>query len=101
VATLRVVLDATTVKVKLADSSISTRAKGVVTVTVSAKSGKPTGAVTVHYGSKSKIVKVGASGKVKVTLPKIKKGNYRVYASYAGSARYASDISPKLTLKVR
>jgi hypothetical protein len=98
-----VVKIATRVTVKLSDKSISPKKKETVTVTVHPTSKKPTGTVTVHYGSKSTSVKISAAkkGTVRVMLPKLKKGTYKIYATYKGSTVFASDSSPKVTLKVK
>ena len=94
---------ATTVKVTLAKKSITHTSHAKVTVRVSPTSGKPTGTVTVHYGTKSKKVTLSAAkkGSVSITLPLLKKGTYKVYASYGGNATYAADSSTKVTLTVR
>jgi len=93
----------TTTKVALAKKTISTKKKATVVVTVSPKAEKATGKVTLHYGSKTKTVTLKASdkGKISVKLPKLKKGSYTIYATYAGNSTLASDTSGKVTLKVK
>ena len=87
----------------IADKHITKSQKAKIKVTVAPTSSKPTGTVTVHYGSKTKSVKLtaGDKGKVTVTLPKLKKGTYKVYATYGGSSKFASDSSTKATLVVK
>lgn len=86
----------------LADRSISTDQKAKVSITVSPVASKPTGTVVVHYGSRTKTVKLYSSsnGKVSVSLPKLKKGTYKVWAEYKGSSTQAADKSPRVTLRV-
>jgi beta-glucosidase len=102
-ASLLTVKTVSTATVKLADSSISTRKHAKVTITVAPTSVKATGTVTVHYGSKTVTANLAASNKgvVTVSLPKLKKGTYSVYAEYGGSSTVAPDASPKVTLKVK
>lgn len=87
----------------IVDNHITKAQHARVKVSVAPKSQKPTGTVTVHYGSKSKSVKLtaAAKGSVTVTLPKLKKGSYTVYATYSGSSRFASDSSSTAKLTVR
>jgi len=90
--------------ITIADSTITTKKKARVTVVVAAStSDAETGTVVVHYGSKSKSVTLHTAdkGKVAVTLPKLKKGSYKVWAEYKGNASIAGDNSVKKTLKVR
>ena len=100
---LTVKLLTSTAKVSLADKSITTKQKAKVTVTVSPVASAPTGTAVVHYGSKTKTVKLYASskGKVSTTLPKLKKGTYKVWVEYSGSSTQAPDTSSKVTLKVK
>jgi len=93
----------TVAKAKLADRSITSKQKAKVSVTVAPTSKKPTGTVTVHYGSKSVSAKLKASdkGTVTVSLPKLKKGKYKVYVEYEGSSTFAADNSTKTTLVVK
>lgn len=90
-------------KAKLSDSTITKSTKGKVKVTVSPTADNPTGTVTVHYGSKTKkaTLKASADGEVTVTLPKLKRGTYKVWVTYAGSDEFASSTSSKVTLRVR
>ena len=99
---LSVKLLKSTATVKLADKSITTKQKAKVSIYVSPLASKPTGTAVLHYGSKTKTVKLYASsnGKVTVTLPKLKKGTYKVWVDYKGSSTQAADKSAKVTLKV-
>ena len=89
--------------VKLASKTVSSSKKAVVTITVSPTASKPTGTVTVHYGSKTKTVSLtsGKKGKVSVTLPKLKKGEYTIYANFNGSTNFKTSTSSKVTLTVK
>jgi len=90
--------------VKLKDSTITSATSGKVVVKVKASgAGRETGTVVVHYGSKKKTVtlKSAHKGSITVTLPRLKKGSYKVWAEYKGNADVEGDSSPKTTLKVR
>ena len=93
----------TTTAVVIADSTITSSQNAKLTVTVKPVSSKPSGSVVIHYGNKTKTVTLAKSdnGKISVTLPKLKKGTYTVYASYRGSSTHKADASVKHTLKVR
>lgn len=105
VPTNAVTVDAkATTSIKLVDSTITTKQKAKVKVTVSASNGaSETGKVIVYYDKKHKTVTLKKSdhGKITVTLPKLKKGTYTVYAKYEGTSSIDSDNSSKKTLKVR
>jgi len=95
---------ASTTKVKLSDPTITTKAKAKAIVTVKADgSGKETGTVIVHYGSKTKkdVMHTSDKGRIVVTLPKLKKGTYKVWAEFRGNSTVAADTSVKKNLKVR
>ncbi|WP_456695992.1 Ig-like domain repeat protein [Aeromicrobium sp. P5_D10] len=84
----------------------TSKKKGKATVTVTAPSGlaKATGKVTVTLkkGSSKKTIKATLSGgKKSITLPKLKKGTWKVTVSYAGDSRYTSAKSKTYTLKVK
>lgn len=90
----------------LSDSTITTKVKEKVKITVKAPgSTQETGKVVVHYGSKSKsktaTLTASDKGKVTVTLPKLKKGTYKVWVEYKGSSTVLADNSVKKNLKVR
>jgi beta-glucosidase len=93
----------TKVTAKLVDRTITRKNHGVVKVRVKPVDEHPTGKVVVHYGSKTKTVKLTASddGTLRVTLPKLKKGTVKVWAKYTGSSAFTPDASPKIKLKVR
>ena len=98
---LTVKLLASVAKVTLADRSITTKQKAKATVTVNPTTA--TGTAVLHYGSKTKTLKLTASskGKVQATLPKLKKGTYKVWVEYKGSSTQAADKSPRVTLRVK
>ena len=80
--------------------------KGKATVTITAPSGlaKATGTVRVvlQKGSaKRTITKRLSSGKTTVTLPKLKKGSYKVKITYLGDTTYAVSRTTSTTLRVK
>ena len=90
--------------IKIADSTITTKQKAKVTVTVAAGSkATETGLVVLHYGSKIKkyTLKKSDKGKAVFTLPKLKKGTYKIYANYRGNSTIDDDKSITKNLKVR
>jgi len=98
-----------TVTVKLAKKKVSKKAKAKVTIIVKlgAITKKPTGKITLTYGSKSRTytLKAAKKGKLTVRLPQLGKGKYRIKAKYTPAKKFAkvatSGTSPKVTLKVR
>jgi hypothetical protein len=102
-ATRLTVKAVTKVTVRLKDSSITKKTHAKVVVTVAPTAKKPTGTVTVKYGSTSKKVKLTASmkGRVVIELRLLKKGRYSITATYSGSSTFASDASTKVLLRVR
>jgi hypothetical protein len=93
-----------TTTISLSDPTITTKVKEKVTVRVKADgSGKETGTVVVHYDSKTKtdVMHSGDHGKIVVTLPKLKKGTYTIWAEYKGNSDVVGDKSIKKNLKVR
>lgn len=88
----------------LTKTSINAKQRTSVTVRVRASGTSPTGQVrvAVKRGGKTRIV-TGTlrNGKVKLALPKLKKGTYTVSAWYRGSATVATDAAPSVRLKVR
>jgi len=83
----------------------TSKKKGKATVTVSAPSGlaKASGKVTVTIKGKSnKTIKTTLSGgKKSITLPKLKKGTYKVTVSYAGDKNYVAQKSSTIKVKVK
>ena len=96
-------LSATTVK--MAHTKITTKKRAVVTATVTPEASvAATGTVTVKVSRSGKTVKsykvaIGANGAVKLTLPKLKAGSYKVAVSYPGSSSIVSS-SKSATFKV-
>lgn len=86
------------ISAKLAKTKIKASARGKVTVKV-APSGA-TGKITIKSGSK--VVGTGTvkNGKVTIKLKKLKKGTYRLIATYSGNSNFTSAKTAKLTLKV-
>jgi hypothetical protein len=92
-AAIPVAKDSSTLSVKL-PSSFKKKKTTKVTVTLSkgASALPTTGSVRVYYGSKyvTATYKATTPATVTVTLPKLKKGTYKVYVKYLGSAKYGS-----------
>ena len=100
----KTVIGSSTTTSKLAKSTIKSTSKGVFTVTVKTNpAGGAVGTVKVTYGSKSTTVSLTAAknGVLKVTLPKLKKGTYKVSAKFSGNATVgaSSVASKKLVVK--
>jgi enterochelin esterase-like enzyme len=93
---------ATTTNAKLARAKVVPTAHAKVQIRVRPAAAKPTGKVIVHYGEKSTTVKLKAAahGTMTVVLPRLKKGTYKVYATYAGSSTLKASSSARATLKV-
>ncbi len=91
---------ASTLKLSKKKIKASKKAKATVTVKVSGSSIKASGKVTLKAGSK--VVGTGTvkNGKASVTLKKLKKGTYKIKATFAGGASYASSATKTVTLKV-
>lgn len=103
VGTLKVVKASAKVSATLVQSTIRSSIAPKVAVTVKASSvAQPAGKVTVKYGSKTKTVtlKASAKGRVTVTLPKLKKGSYKVVVTYT-DAYGTSAKSTSHTLHVK
>ncbi len=87
---------------KLAKAKVPSKKKGKVTVTVKAPGlSNPTGLVQIKKGKKV-LAKgtIKSGGKVVVTLPKLKKGTYKLVAFYAGNDQVTASKSKAVTLKV-
>jgi hypothetical protein len=83
----------------------TSKKKGKATITVASNSGlaKATGKVTITLKGKSKktIKTTLSGGKRSITLPKLKKGTYKVTVSYAGDKNYVGQKSSTLKLKIK
>ena len=103
VSKLKVNLLPSTASVALADSSITTKQRAKVAITVRPTGAGTTGTAVLHVGTKTKTVQLTAAskGRVTVTLPTFKKGTYKVWVEYKGNATRAADTSSKITLKVK
>jgi len=101
---LSIAKDAAKLTAKL-PASFKKKKKTTITVTLARGASviPATGSVRVYYGSKYVTVKYTATTKstVKVVLPKLKKGTYKVYAKYLGSAKYATVSTPVKTIKAK
>lgn len=105
--TLVVAKDTVTISNKVSKKP-TTKKSGKTTVTVKAKSSsiKPGGKVTVYFKkSGQKTVKTSAktlkNGKVVITVPKLKKGTWKISVKYAAGTGYTSVSSKSVgTVKV-
>jgi hypothetical protein len=103
VVTVTVTKARSTTKVS-ASKRIRTSTRLAVTTTVGSSAGRPAGTVTVtvRKGGKTVARRIGvldAKGRVRVTLPRLKKGTYRLTSTYSGSDTVAGS-SRKTTVKV-
>ena len=78
-----------------AKNRISTSTRLAVTSRVTSSAGRPTGKVTVSVTRNGRTVVsragwIDAKGQVRVTLPRLKKGTYRVTSRFAGSSTTAA-----------
>jgi hypothetical protein len=101
--TVRVAKAASSVRLSAKDR-VRTTSRLTVTSRVTSSAGRPTGKVTVSVRRNGKTVAsrtgwVDARGRVRVTLPRLKKGTYRVTSTYAGNGT-VSGSSAKTTVKV-
>ncbi len=87
-------------KAKVAPAKVTTAKRAKVTVTVAASGLTPTGKVSiVANGKVLKTVTVKA-GKATVTLPRLRKGTYRITARYAGNGQALASTSKAVKLTV-
>ncbi len=88
--------------IKLSKKTIRASKKAKVTITVKAPGSSilATGKVTVKAGKK--IVGTGTvkNGKVTLNLKKLKKGSYKLKATFAGNANFGASTTKSITLKV-
>jgi hypothetical protein len=103
--TLAVAKAASAVRVSAKDR-IRTSTRLAVTSRVTSPAGRPTGKVTVSVTRNGKTVVrragwVDAKGQVRVKLPTLKKGTYRVTSRYAGSSSIAASSTTTTVTVVR
>ncbi|ROS30438.1 hypothetical protein [Cellulomonas sp. PhB150] len=95
-----------TVTATLADRSVRSSSRAKVVVKVTGQVG-PRGTVKVRYGSRSVVVKMTpkSNNRVTVVLPKLKRGTYKVSATFTPTGSSASCLTPasssSRTLRVR
>ncbi|RHA37911.1 hypothetical protein [Cellulomonas rhizosphaerae] len=84
-----------TVSATLVDRSVRTSSRAKVVVKVTGQVG-PRGTVKVRYGSKAVSVKMVPTSKNRVTvvLPKLKRGTYKVSATFTPTGSSASCLTP-------
>jgi hypothetical protein len=87
---------ATATKASLAKKKVTTAQRAKVTVTVT---GATTGAVSAKVGGQV-VSGTLSGGRVTLTLPRLKKGTYRVKVSFAGTTTAAASTASPVTLKV-
>jgi len=95
------------IKVKLKKKVIKPSTKAKVLVRVQMPVARPTGKIKVIVGKKSKTVTMKAkhNGRLTVTLPKLKKGTYKVRVKYTPTGYFKGKVKAKtshpVNLKVR
>jgi len=107
---VKVVKQTPSVGIKLKSKSIKRSQKAKVTITVKAGSitKKPAGKLKLTYGKSSRTytLKAAKKGKLIVTLPKLKKGTYKIKVKYTPAGKTLKKYvkakgSKTLTLKVK
>jgi hypothetical protein len=100
--TLSVSKAKTTSTLKLSKSKIKAKkkAKATVTVKINGSSLKANGKVTLKAGSKTVGTGTVKNGKATITLKKLKKGSYKIKATFAGTSNYGASTTKTLKLKV-
>lgn len=101
-ASLSITKASTAAKLKLSKKSIkaSKRATAKVTVTINGSALPANGKVTVKAGSKTIGKGTVRNGKATIKLKKLKKGSYKVKATFAGDANIGSSTTETVKLKV-
>jgi len=92
------------VTVKLKKKKVSHSAKAKVVVKIKTKGiAKPKGKIRVTFGKKSKTVTIKPKhkGKITVTLPKLKKGTYKIKAKYTPKGAFKTYTSAKTSKVVK
>ena len=92
----------TTSALKLSKSKVKAKkkAKATVTVKISGSSIKANGKVTLKAGSKTVGTGTVKNGKATITLKKLKKGTYKIKATFNGTGNYGKSVTKTLKLKV-
>jgi len=102
---VKVVKQSPSVSAKLAKSTIkkSKKAKLKIVVKAGALTKKPTGTLKVTFGKKSKSYSLKASkkGKLTVTLPKLKRGTYKIKVRYTPAKTYKKYVKAKTSKTVK
>ncbi|RIJ76917.1 Ig-like domain repeat protein [Nakamurella silvestris] len=95
-----------TVKVKVAKTTVKAGTRAKLTVSVAAAGVVPTGKVVIKAGAAGRttvasvVLTAKHTGIVTVTLPVLAKGKHKITAAYAGTASIAARTSAALTLTV-
>ncbi|WP_209674655.1 Ig-like domain repeat protein [Aeromicrobium fastidiosum] len=92
----------TATKIALAKKSLKSSKRGTakVTVTIAGSALKANGKVTLKVGSKTIGTGTVKNGKATIKLKKLKKGSYKIKATFAGNANYSSSTAKTVKLKV-
>ena len=100
--TLTIAKAKTASTLKLAKSRIKAakKAKATVTVKISGSSLKASGKVALKAGSKTIGTGTVKNGKATITLKKLKKGSYKIKATFAGGANYGASSTKTVKLTV-
>nr|MCW2727423.1 hypothetical protein [Aeromicrobium sp.] len=101
-STLSISKAKTTSTMKLSKSKVKAnkKAKATVTVKISGSSLKASGKVTLKAGSKTVGKGTVRNGKATITLKKLRKGTYKIKATFAGGGNYGPSKTKTLKLKV-
>lgn len=101
-STLSISKAKTTSTLKLSKSKIkaSKKAKATITVKITGSSLKAAGKVTLKAGSKTVGTGTIKNGKATITLKKLKKGSYKVKATFTGTSNYGKSVTKTVKLKV-
>ncbi len=91
---------ATTLKLSKKSVKAGKKAKATVTVKLSGSALKANGKVTLKAGSKTVGTGTVKNGKATITLKKLKKGSYKIKATFAGGSSYNASKTKTVKLKV-
>lgn len=90
----------TTLKFVKKSIKASKKAKATVKVKITGSALKAAGKVTLKAGSKTVGTGTIKNGKVTITLKKLKKGSYKIKATFAGNGNVSKSVTKAVTLKV-
>lgn len=90
----------TTLKFVKKSIKASKKAKATVKVKITGSALKAAGKITLKAGSKTVGTGTIKNGKVTITLKKLKKGSYKIKATFAGNGNVSKSVTKAVTLKV-